>query len=98
MKYNLPQTIKNETDLMHYEHYLLNDDTMQNCYSFTNHLLKHIGKTARVYFNNQTMVGIISEVGKDFLTLDRTGMHTIIPFINIKAITLPQGNQMRHRC
>ncbi len=98
MKYNLPQKINNETDLMHYENYLLNDSTIQNSCCFSDNLFKHIGKTARIHLNSLIMTGIINEVGKDFLILGRSGMCTIIPLINIKAITLLQENRMRHHC
>ncbi len=98
MKYNLPQRITHETDLMHYENYLLNDSTVQNCCSFSDYLLKHIGKTAKIHLNCHILTGVISQIGTDFLNLDRSGVCTVIPFTNIKAVTLPQENQMRHRC
>lgn len=98
MKYNLPQTITNETDLMHYENYLLNDTAVESHCSFTDNLLKNIGKTAKIYLNSLIITGVINEVGKDFLILNRSGTCTIIPFISIKAVTLPQENRMHRRC
>ncbi len=96
MQYNLPKRINSEADLKHYEKYLLADSKpMQeiiNTCTLEEYLKSQIGKYVNVQCFQCNRIGVILEIGKDFLVIRRSNNNTLIPFHQIKSIILPQGN------
>lgn len=94
MQYNFPKRIQSETDLKFYESYLENEriDISDNL-TLESFLQKSKGLFARVELLNGSKMGVITNIGKDFLILRRNGNNTLIPFKNIKSIILPRENQ-----
>ena len=100
MQYNLPKNITNENDLVYYEKYLLNDSTLKTLdkdFTYNDLLRSIIGNFVIIELSNCRKMGVITETGKDYLILGRSNNNTLIPFINIKSVILPQGNQKLRR-
>lgn len=90
MPYNLPHRIRSEEDLKYFEEYLkLEKGTSHEARTMSELLKKLLGKPIKIDLGNSRYIGILSEIGNDYLTLCQNQSYTkiMIPLYSVKAIS-----------
>lgn len=94
MPYNLPHRIQSEADLKYFEDYL-NLERMGD--SKTNTLLgllkNQVGKLIRIDCINCRYIGILAEIGADYLMLytNQNSSGIVIPLYSVKALSFSRN-------